>query len=54
MKFEISLGDVCEVGTSHLDESFIDHTYAFKFANEEIKFEANHNYKLLIEYQGVI
>ena len=53
-KFEISFGDKREVGTSHLDESFIDHTYAFKFANEEIKFEANHHYKLLIEYRGVI
>ena len=53
-KFEISFGETLFDGISSLDESFVDHTYQFKFIDEEMKFLANKQYKLLIEYKGLI
>jgi hypothetical protein len=53
-KFEISFGDKVYEGTSNLDESFVDHTYSFKFNDSAIKFEAKGHYKLIIEYEGNI
>jgi len=53
-KVEISFAGKVYEGTSNLDESFVDHTYSFKFKDADMKFLSNNHYKLLIEYEGLI